>query len=113
MADPDRLSRVVRNLTDNAARYTPADGRVSVRVDRDGQTVVLHCYNDCDTPPAEDLSYIFERFYRGEKSRSRLHGGAGIGLAIVKELVEAHGGSVAAEWKNKVFQIVMTLPLVP
>ena len=113
MADSDRLRRVVRNLTDNAARYTPANGRVSVRIGKQGQSAVLHYYNNCDTPPADDLSYIFERFYRGEKSRSRQHGGAGIGLAIVKELVEAHGGSVAAEWRDKVFHIFMTLPLAP
>ncbi len=57
----------------------------------------------------EDLPYLFERFYRGEKSRSRQHGGAGIGLAIVKELVEAHGGSVGAQLEDGNVRIWLTL----
>ena len=59
----------------------------------------------------QDLPFIFERFYRGEKSRSRDHGGAGIGLAIVKELVEAHGGSVSAELVNGRTRIWFDLPV--
>jgi signal transduction histidine kinase len=59
----------------------------------------------------QDLPFIFERFYRGEKSRSRDHGGAGIGLAIVKELVEAHGGSVSAELVNGRTRIWFALPI--
>jgi two-component system sensor histidine kinase BaeS len=66
-------------------------------------------------PPATsfptDLPYLFERFYRGEKSRSRRHGGAGIGLSIVKELVEAHGGKVHAEMADGIIHIGFTLPL--
>jgi signal transduction histidine kinase len=59
----------------------------------------------------EDLPYLFERFYRSEKSRSREHGGAGIGLAIVKELVKAHGGRVGAELKESGIEIWFTLPI--
>jgi len=59
----------------------------------------------------QDLPFIFERFYRGEKSRSREHGGAGIGLAIVKELVEAHGGSVSAELVDDRTRIWFDLPI--
>jgi signal transduction histidine kinase len=58
-----------------------------------------------------DLPYLFERFFRGEKSRSRQHGGAGIGLAIVKELVSAHGGTVGAELTGGRVRIWFTLPL--
>jgi len=57
----------------------------------------------------KDLPYLFERFYRGEKSRSRQHGGAGIGLAIVKELVEAHGGTVGAQLEDGYVRIWLTL----
>ena len=59
----------------------------------------------------EDLPFIFERFYRGEKSRSREHGGAGIGLAIVKELIEAHNGHVGAEISHNEIRIWFTLPI--
>jgi len=59
---------------------------------------------------AADLPYLFERFYRGEKSRSRHHGGAGIGLSIVKELVEAHGGGVHATMADGLIHIGFTLP---
>jgi signal transduction histidine kinase len=59
----------------------------------------------------KDLPFIFERFYRGEKSRSREHGGAGIGLAIVKELIEAHNGHVGAEMSNDETRIGFSLPL--
>jgi two-component system sensor histidine kinase BaeS len=58
----------------------------------------------------EDLPFIFERFYRGEKSRSREHGGAGIGLAIVKELIEAHDGHVGAEISDKETRIWFSFP---
>jgi signal transduction histidine kinase len=59
----------------------------------------------------EDLPFIFERFYRGEKSRSREHGGAGIGLAVVKELIEAHNGQVGAEISDNEVRVWFTLPI--
>lgn len=102
-ADPDRLTQVVHNLLDNALRYTPEGGRVEIAAARaagpGGATdeVTVTVGNTGDGIAASDLPFIFERFYRGEKSRSRDHGGEGIGLAIVKELVEAHGGTVGAE----------------
>jgi signal transduction histidine kinase len=67
--------------------------------------------NTVDQFDAEALPFLFERFYRGERSRSRSHGGAGIGLAIVKELVEAHGGAVAVGYENAIFSISFRLPL--
>jgi signal transduction histidine kinase len=83
-ADPDGLAQVLANLLSNAIRYTPADGTITVS-------------NTGEGIPPEDLDRVFERFYRVEKSRDRAHGGAGIGLAIVKQLVEAAGGRVGAE----------------
>ena len=94
--DPDQLQQVLRNLFQNAWQYTPEGGRVRVEARRGAGSVTLALSNSGGCIAAEDLPFIFERFYRADKSRSRDSGGAGIGLAIVKELVEAHGGQVGA-----------------
>jgi signal transduction histidine kinase len=111
--DRRRLARVLRNLTDNAARYSPAGGSVDIRMGLDRNVVTIDVLNNADRLVPADLPNLFERFYRGEKSRSRQHGGAGIGLSIVKEIVEAHGGRVSAALDNGRFRIRMTLPVVP
>jgi two-component system, OmpR family, sensor histidine kinase BaeS len=109
-ADGDKLVQVVRNLLQNAWQYTPAGGKVEVLTEREGGRIKVTFANTSDGIAPEHLPYIFERFYRGERSRSREHGGAGIGLAIVKELVEAHGGQVAAESFDSQTRIWFTLP---
>ena len=111
LADRIRLERIFRNLTDNAARYTPRKGWLNIRIESSAGAARVIFSNSTDTPLPDELSHIFERFYRGEKSRSRQHGGAGIGLAIVKELVEAHGGTVAAENGKNQLRIIIELPL--
>jgi signal transduction histidine kinase len=110
-ADRRRMARVLRNLTDNAVRYTPADGTVDIRLEADSGQVRIDYMNRADRLLDNDLPHLFERFYRGEKSRSRQHGGAGIGLAIVKELVEAHDGQVAAALVDGRLRIRLTLPI--
>ncbi|MBC2735361.1 MAG: HAMP domain-containing protein [Desulfobacteraceae bacterium] len=109
-ADRRRMARVLRNLTDNAARYTPAGGAVDIRLDADSRQARIDFVNSAERLVASDLPHLFERFYRGEKSRSRQHGGAGIGLSIVKELVEAHDGQVAAVLIDGRLRIRLTLP---
>lgn len=99
--DPDRLRQVVQNLLHNAVRFTPPGGHVTVIVrgasgDQD-RWVTLEAEDDGPGIPAEDLSRIFEPFYRVDPSRSRASGGTGMGLAVVKLLVQVHGGSVRAE----------------
>jgi len=96
-ADPDALSQVFANLLSNAIRYTPAGGTITVRAERRPADLLVSVANTGDGIPPEDLDHVFERFYRVEKSRDRARGGAGIGLAIVKQLVEAGGGHVGAE----------------
>jgi two-component system sensor histidine kinase BaeS len=96
-ADPHKLAQVIENLLKNALQYTPENGYVCVRVKGSGREVMFAVENSGSGIAEEDLPFVFERFYRGEKSRSRDYGGTGIGLAIVKEIVEAHGGSVGAE----------------
>jgi signal transduction histidine kinase len=109
-ADPEKLSQILRNLFQNAWQYTTPGGRVRVFTERLPGKLKVVFANTGDQIAENDLPFIFERFYRGEKSRSRDHGGAGIGLAIVKELVEAHGGEVGAESTPAETQIWFTLP---
>jgi signal transduction histidine kinase len=92
VGDAEKLTQVFRNLLQNAWQYTPPGGTVQLTTERLPEGIKLLFTNTGEEIAAEDLPYIFERFYRGEKSRSRELGGAGLGLAIVKELVEAHGG---------------------
>jgi signal transduction histidine kinase len=95
-ARPDELAQVVSNLLQNAARYTPGGGSVTIAlVVADGDATV-RITNSGPGIPASDLPRVWERFYRVEKSRDRATGGAGIGLAIVKRLVEDAGGRVGA-----------------
>ena len=105
-ADPHRLGQVLRNLIDNAIRYSPASARVQVTVQAEreagspGQAPRALLVTVTDQGPGlskEDLSLVFERFYRADPSRSRASGGVGLGLAIAKQLVEAHGGRVWVE----------------
>jgi signal transduction histidine kinase len=96
-ADPDGLAQVLGNLLQNASRYTPAGGRVTVRAERRSHDALVSVVNTGDGIPAADLPHVFERFYRVDKSRDRAHGGAGIGLAIVQQRVEAAGGRVGVE----------------
>ncbi|HEX5825643.1 MAG TPA: ATP-binding protein [Candidatus Limnocylindrales bacterium] len=96
-ANPDHLAQVLGNLLSNAIRYTPAGGSVSVRAERRPVDLLVSVANTGEPIPTDDLDRVFERFYRVEKSRDRAHGGAGIGLAIVKQLIEAGGGRVGAE----------------
>jgi signal transduction histidine kinase len=96
-ANPDALAQVLGNLISNAARYTAAGGTVTVRAERRASDLLVSIVNTGDGIPPADLERVFERFYRVEKSRDRARGGAGIGLAIVKQLVEAGGGRVGAE----------------
>jgi two-component system sensor histidine kinase BaeS len=95
--DRDRLNQVVANLLANALRYTDAGGTVSVVVRPDGRDAVLEVSDTGIGIPADDVPKVFTRFWRGEHSRSRATGGAGIGLSIVQELVKAHGGQVEVE----------------
>lgn len=95
--DPRRLEQIVVNLLSNALRYTDAGGRVAMVVRRRGDHALLEVVDTGIGIPAADLPHVFTRFWRGEKSRSRATGGTGIGLAIVHELVRAHGGRVTVE----------------
>ncbi|NIO10131.1 MAG: HAMP domain-containing protein [Deltaproteobacteria bacterium] len=111
LVDPEKIMQVMRNLLHNAWQYTPAGGKVKIQLDKSPASIQWTIVNTGEGVSREDLPFIFERFYRGEKSRSRQHGGAGIGLAIVKELIEAHGGQVSAESSPADTRIGFSLPV--
>ena len=109
-ANPDQLAQVLANLLSNAARYSAAGGTVTVRGERRPSDLLVSVANTGEGIPADDLERVFERFYRVEKSRDRARGGAGIGLAVVKQLVEAVGGSVGAESSEGQTRFWFSLP---
>jgi two-component system sensor histidine kinase BaeS len=109
-AVPDELQQVLANLLQNASRYTPDGGMVTVAAEARRSDVLVSVSNTGDGIPDPDLPHVFERFYRVEKSRDRAHGGAGIGLAIVKQLVEGTGGRVGAESQAGVTRFWFSLP---
>lgn len=96
VSDPAKLHDVMRNLIENAVNYAPESGQVIVEAERNSQALCLRVLDNGPGIPEEDLARVFERFYRVDKSRARAPGGTGIGLAIVKHLVELLGGSVTA-----------------
>lgn len=95
--DAPRFGRAVNNLVANALRHTPSGGEVLVRAHRDAGVLTIEVIDTGEGIAAEDLPHIFERFYRGEKSRSRMTGGAGLGLTVVDGIVRAHGGNIRVE----------------
>lgn len=109
-AEPDGVAQVLANLLQNASRYTPYGGRASVQASAQRSGVVVTVTNTGDGIPAADLPRVFERFYRVEKSRDAARGGAGIGLAIVKQLVEASGGRVGADSDGRLTRFWFSLP---
>jgi signal transduction histidine kinase len=109
-ADPDGLAQVLGNLLQNALRYTPPGGSVSVHAERRPDGVIVSVSNTGEGIPAADQAHVFERFYRVEKSRDRGRGGAGIGLAIVQQVIEAAGGRVGVESVGGLTRFWFSLP---
>ncbi len=109
--DETRFQQVMNNTLDNAIRYSPQQSDVSIHVKEEANYVVISVSDEGPGVPEESLPYLFDRLYRLEKSRSRVHGGSGIGLAIVKEIVEIHGGEVYAKnLKHGGLSIIMHWP---
>lgn len=111
-AESDGLAQVLVNLLQNASRYTPAGGHTSIRATTSRFEVTVSIVNSGDGIPAADIPHVFERFYRVEKSRDAARGGAGIGLAIVKQQVEASGGKVGVESSDHSTRFWFSLPAV-
>jgi signal transduction histidine kinase len=97
IGDSDRLYRAIANLIDNAIQYTPAGGVVMIRLESAERNAIITIQDHGIGIAAEDLSHIFDRFYRVQSDRSRTTGGTGLGLAIVKAIVRAHHGSIQVD----------------
>ena len=112
--DPNRLQQVVWNLLSNAIKFTPNRGRVEVRLARVGLTAQITVADTGEGIGEEFLPYVFDRFRQADSTFARMHGGLGLGLAIVRHLVEMHGGSVSADsqGKGKGSTFTVSFPLV-
>jgi two-component system sensor histidine kinase BaeS len=111
MADQDRVKQVVVNLFTNAIKYSMENCKISIELFETKDTAGFHIQDNGIGILGEELPYIFERFYRADKSRNRLTGGTGIGLTIVKSIVEAHGGKVSVVSNlNEGSRFTVTLP---
>jgi len=114
-ADPHRLQQVVSNLLTNALKFTPEHGSIAVVVERTGQAARLTVQDSGIGMAAELVPRVFDRFQQGDSSTTRAHGGLGLGLAIVRHLVEQHGGRIeaASGGHGRGSTFTVTLPLLP
>jgi len=95
--DPDRIEQVLTNLIDNAIRHTPSGGKIIVTVESDEQRLYIEVKDTGSGIPPEDLPFVFERFYKADKARTRGSSGTGLGLAIAKNIIHAHNGEISVE----------------
>lgn len=108
--DPAKLARVFNNILKNAAAYSAPHTEILIEAARRGENAVITIQDQGPTIPAEKLSAIFERFYRLDEARTSDTGGAGLGLAIAREIVTLHGGTIAADSREGVTTFTVTLP---
>lgn len=111
--DWHRLDQVLGNLVINALRYTPEGGEIILGADKTTDAVLITIHDTGEGIPPEDLPYIFDRFWKGDKSRSRASGGSGLGLAIARQLVTVHGGTIEVESQEEEgtkFTVKLPLP---
>lgn len=113
--DPTRLGQIVVNLLSNAVKFTPPGGRIDITLRRDREHALLQVRDTGDGIDANDLPFIFERFAQARGSDARAHAGLGLGLAIVRHLVEVHGGTVTASspGMGRGAAFIVRLPLMP
>ncbi|MCX7923730.1 MAG: ATP-binding protein [Clostridia bacterium] len=110
-ADKDKMSQVLVNLISNALKYTPEGGKIEINVKGADDITEIVVKDNGVGISANDLPHIFERFYRADKSRNRMTGGAGIGLTITKAIIEAHKGNITVQSKvNEGTEVVVSLP---
>ena len=110
-ADADKLARVFNNILKNAVAYSYPDTPITVRAFRNKNKIILSFENHGKNIPKEKLDSIFEKFFRLDSSRRTNTGGAGLGLAIAKEIVELHGGSISAKSQEEKVVFTVELPV--
>ncbi|MBR6334543.1 MAG: HAMP domain-containing histidine kinase, partial [Clostridia bacterium] len=110
-ADKDMINQVIYNLTDNAVKFTPEGGYIEVASKSDAEKVIVKIRNSGKGIPEEEINQIFERFYKVDRSRSYDTKGAGMGLYIVKTLIELHGGEITARSQEGEYtEFIFSLP---
>ncbi len=110
--DPQRFQQVIGNLIDNALRFTPEGSSIDLSIHRQENNIELTVADGGPGIPEEELAHVFDRFWRGEKSRARSTGGAGLGLSIARQLVEAQGGKIfACNRLPEGFEVSILLPI--
>lgn len=109
--DPDKLARVFNNVLKNAMAYSYPNTEIHISAEEKGGSVVISFMNKGKTIPQEKLSSIFEKFYRLDEARTSNTGGAGLGLAIAKEIITLHGGTITANSKSETIVFIITLPV--
>jgi signal transduction histidine kinase len=111
LADPQRVEQVISNILANSLRYIQGQGKVELDLSASSKDVILSISDNGPGVPEDQLPYIFTRFWRSEKSRARATGGAGLGLTIAKQLVEAQGGRIEATSPSEGgLKITLTFP---
>jgi two-component system sensor histidine kinase VicK len=109
--DRDRIEQVLINVVTNAIRYTPDGGNISIEATADREAVAISVHDNGIGIPEEDIPFIFDRFYRVDKARSRSMGGTGLGLAIAKEIMDGHGGGLEIiSAPDKGTTVTLTIP---
>lgn len=108
--DLEKLSKALGNVVSNAIKFGKENTEVKVIVSRNDDVLIIKVANQSDLISKHEISLIFDRFYRRDASRNSEIGGAGLGLAISKAIVEAMDGDIGAEYENGVFSIVVSLP---
>lgn len=112
MFDVDKMQRVFDNLLRNAVNYSFEDSTIHVTITQEDNAIKILFLNHGNTIPKEKINRIFEQFYRLDTSRTTKSGGAGLGLAIAKEIVELHGGEILADSKDEIITFEVTIPLL-
>jgi len=111
-ADPDAITQVIYNLTDNAVKFCPTGGQLGLRIREGTSKIYVSIFNDGQTIPAEELPLVFDRFHKLDKSRSQNRDGWGLGLYIVKTIVGSHGEDISVSSRDGRTEFTFTLPLV-
>jgi len=108
--DPEKLARVFNNVLKNAAIYSTPNSEIVISAEENEESVIVAFTNHGKTVPKEKLASVFEKFYRMDEARTSNAGGAGLGLAIAKEIVTLHGGTIVADSDNDTVTFTITLP---
>jgi signal transduction histidine kinase len=109
--DPNQMVRALENVLTNAIKYSTTPGNIHVTMVKNKKFVQISVSNPCESLSEEEVTRLFDRFYRVDASRSSNKSGAGLGLAITKSIIELHHGTIHVDYKNQVIQLLIRLPI--